>query len=34
MEEVAFEVGLKGWMGFKHMEKGRMTSQGEEYQTP
>ena len=44
MEVVAFEVGLKervdkkkkkkGWIGFKHMEKDRMTSQAEERQTP
>lgn len=30
MEEVAFEVGTKGWIGFKHGNKGRLVSQARE----
>lgn len=30
MEEVASEVGAKGWIGFKHRNKGRLVSQARE----
>lgn len=34
MEEVVFEVGPKGWIGFKHRKKGEMVSQAGECHRP